>query len=180
MSQRREYEIAFVGLKPGMHVFEYRVEDKFFVPYGEQDFTNCIANIKLSLDKKNGFMQLKFDVDGTVDVICDKGGNTLPMQLWDEFNIIVKIVDEPEVMNEQEEDPDVYYISRGESHLHMADWIYEFINLSIPLQKMCKEEEMGGAKCNIEVLEKLRKMEEQAQKDSNTVWKGLDRFKNLD
>ena len=180
MSQRREYEIAFVGLKPGMHVFEYRVEDKFFVPYGEQDFTNCIANIKLSLDKKNGFMQLKLDVDGTVDVICDKCGNTLPMQLWDEFNIIVKIVDEPEVMNEQEEDPDVYYISRGESHLHMADWIYEFINLSIPLQKMCKEEEMGGAKCNIEVLEKLRKMEEQAQKDSNTVWKGLDRFKNLD
>ena len=180
MSQRREYEIAFVGLKPGMHVFEYRVEDKFFVPYGEQDFTNCIANIKLSLDKKNGFMQLKFDVDGTVDVICDKCGNTLPMQLWDEFNIIVKIVDEPEVMNEQEEDPDVYYISRGESHLHMADWIYEFVNLSIPLQKMCKEEEMGGAKCNIEVLEKLRKMEEQAQKDSNTVWKGLDRFKNLD
>ncbi len=180
MSQRREYEIAFVGLKPGMHVFEYRVEDKFFVPYGEQDFTNCIANIKLSLDKKNGFIQLKFDVDGTVDVICDKCGNTLPMQLWDEFNIIVKIVDEPEVMNEQEEDPDVYYISRGESHLHMADWIYEFINLSIPLQKMCKEEEMGGAKCNIEVLEKLRKMEEQAQKDSNTVWKGLDRFKNLD
>ncbi len=180
MSQRREYEIAFVGLKPGMHVFEYRVEDKFFVPYGEQDFTNCIANIKLSLDKKNGFMQLKFDVDGTVDVICDKCGNTLPMQLWDEFNIIVKIVDEPEVMNEQEEDPDVYYISRGESHLHMADWIYEFVNLSIPLQKMCKEEEMGGAKCNIEVLEKLRKMEEQAQKDSNTVWKGLDRFKNLE
>jgi uncharacterized metal-binding protein YceD (DUF177 family) len=163
-----------------MHVFEYRVEDKFFVPYGEQDFTNCIANIKLSLDKKNGFMQLKFDVDGTVDVICDKCGNTLPMQLWDEFNIIVKIVDEPEVMNEQEEDPDVYYISRGESHLHMADWIYEFVNLSIPLQKMCKEEEMGGAKCNIEVLEKLRKMEEQAQKDSNTVWKGLDRFKNLE
>ena len=180
MSQRREYEIAFVGLKPGMHVFEYRVEDKFFVPYGEQDFTNCIANIKLSLDKKNGFMQLKFDVDGTVDVICDKCGNILPMQLWDEFNIIVKIVDEPEVMNEQEEDPDVYYISRGESHLHMADWIYEFVNLSIPLQKMCKEEEMGGAKCNIEVLEKLRKMEEQAQKDSNTVWKGLDRFKNLE
>ena len=179
MSQRREYEIAFVGLKPGMHVFEYRVEDKFFVPYGEQDFTNCIANIKLSLDKKNGFMQLKFDVDGTVDVICDKCGNTLPMQLWDEFNIIVKMVDEPELMNEQEEDPDVYYISRGESHLHMADWIYEFVNLSIPLQKMCKVEEMG-AKCNSEVLEKLRKMEEQAQKDSNTVWKGLDRFKNLE
>ena len=180
MSQHREYEIAFVGLKPGIHVYEYRIEDKFFVPYGEQDFENCIANIKLSLDKNNGFMQLKFDVDGELNVACDRCGNTLPTQLWDEFNIIVKIVDDPEVMNEQEEDPDVYYITRGESHLHLADWIYEFVNLSIPLQKMCREEEIGGPKCNTEVLEKLRKMEEDVTKDSNTVWKGLDKFKNLE
>jgi uncharacterized metal-binding protein YceD (DUF177 family) len=180
MSQRREYEIAFVGLKPGTHQYEYRVDDKFFAPYGDQDFTNCHANIKLLLDKKNGFMQLKFDVDGTTDVVCDKCGNSLPMQLWDEFNIIVKIVDEPEVMNEQEEDPDVYYISRGESHLHLSDWIYEFINLSIPLQKMCKESEMGGPKCNTEVLAKLKQMEQEIQKSSNPLWKGLDQFKNLD
>lgn len=52
MSHRREYEIAFVGLKPGIHVYEYRVDDKFFAPYGKQDFSNCDANIKLSLDKK--------------------------------------------------------------------------------------------------------------------------------
>ena len=181
MSHRREYEIAFVGLKPGIHVYEYRIEDKFFIPYGEQDFKNCMANVKLSLDKKNGFMQLRFDVDGTLETSCDRCGNQLPMQLWDEFNIIVKMVDEPEVMNEQEEDPDVYYISRGESHLYLSDWIYEFINLSIPLQKMCKENEIGGPLCNKEVLEKLRKMEEAAQKDNNqTVWKGLDQFKNLE
>lgn len=180
MSQRREFEIAYVGLKPGIHVFEYRIEDKFFVPYGEQEFTNCIANIKLSLEKNSGFMQLKFDIDGKADVSCDKCGNTLLMQLWDEFNIIVKIVDDPEIMNEQEEDPDIYYIGRGESHLHLTDWIYEFVNLSIPLQKMCNESEKGGPKCNLEVLEKLRKMEEDVMKDTNAVWKGLDKLKKLD
>ena len=90
------------------------------------------------------------------------------------------MVDDPGAMNEQEEDPDVYYISRGESHLHLADWLYEFINLSIPLQKMCKPEEIGGPKCNTEVLEKLRKMEAGVQKDTHTVWKGLDKFKNLE
>jgi hypothetical protein len=45
---------------------------------------------------------------------------------------------------------------------------------------MCNKEEMGGPKCNLEVLEKLRKMEEETQKDSNPVFKGLDKFKNLD
>jgi uncharacterized metal-binding protein YceD (DUF177 family) len=181
MNQRREFEIAFVGLKPGVHVYEYRIEDKFFAPYGQQDFTHCQADVKLTLDKTTGFMQLRFDIGGTVDVTCDRCGNPLPVQLWDEFHVLVKMVDNPDEMNAQEDDPDVYYISRGESHLYVADWIYEFINLSIPLQKMCKEEEKGGPGCNKEVLEKLKEMEAGARKETpNTVWKGLDKFKNLD
>lgn len=181
MNHRREYDIAFVGLKPGVHIFEYRVDDKFFLEYGEQEFTNCIADIKLSLEKNASFMQLKFDIGGKADVPCDRCGNTLSKQLWDEFTMIVKMTDDPDVMNEQEEDPDVYYISRGESHLHVADWLFEFVNLSIPFQKMCNEEEMGGPQCNNEVLEKLRKMEEDVRKDSsNPLMKGLEKFKDLD
>lgn len=177
MTYRREFEIAFVGLKPGIHVFEYGIDDKFFASYGEQDFTNCHAEVKLVLDKKSGFMQLHFDVNGSVDVICDKCGNTLNKQLWDEFDVIVKMVEEPELMNEQETDPDIYYISRTESHLDVANWIYEFINLSLPLQKRCEEE--GGKLCNIEALDKLKKMEEEAKHSSNDVWKDLEKFKNL-
>jgi uncharacterized metal-binding protein YceD (DUF177 family) len=90
------------------------------------------------------------------------------------------MVDDPETMNEQEEDPDVYYISRGESHLHLSDWIFEFVNLSLPLQKMCKPEDFGGPLCNKEVLEQLRKMEEDVRKDSPTLWKGLEKFKDLE
>jgi len=180
MSNRREFEIAFVGLKPGVHEFEYQVGDKFFAHYGTQDFSNCKADVKLQLDKKNGFMLLKFDVGGTADVSCDRCGNPLTLQLWDEFKLVVKMVDNPDEMNAQEEDPDIYYISRGESHLHVADWIYEFINLSIPMQKMCGEDEMGGSRCNKDVLDKLRNMEEETHKERNPIWKGLDQFKNLE
>jgi uncharacterized metal-binding protein YceD (DUF177 family) len=179
MSHRREYEIAFVGLKPGEHYFTYEINDKFFEDFQQQDFSNCKAIVKLTLDKKFGFMLSKFDVDGQVELICDRCGNNLRLQLWDEFKLVVKMVDNPDVMNEQEEDPDVYYISKGESHLHVADWIYEFINLSIPMQRMCKEDEIGGPQCNIEVLEKLKKMEEDAKASTTTVWKGLDQFKDL-
>jgi uncharacterized metal-binding protein YceD (DUF177 family) len=179
MSNRREFEIAFVGLKPGLHVYEYGVTDKFFISYGEQDFNNCIAKIKLTLDKKSSFMQLKFDIDGNLDVVCDKCGNTLNKQLWDEYNLIVKIVDNPELMNDQEEDPDIHYIGRSENHLYLSDWIYEFISLSVPMQKMCDEKEMGGPQCNNEVLEKLKTMESEARKENNPLWKGLEKLKGL-
>ncbi len=179
MSQRREYEIPFVGLKPGEHEYSYEITDKFFEPFQEQDFTDCQATIKLKLDKHSTFLMLKFDVDGKVNVTCDRCGNPLPFQLWEEFKIVVKMVDNPEEMNITEEDPDVYYISKGESHLRVEDWIYEFINLSIPMQKMCKVEEIGGPQCNKEVLEKLKKMEEGSNTEPNTIWKGLEQFKNL-
>ena len=180
MSQRREYEIAFVGLKPGNHLFEYQIKDQFFVPYGAQDFRNCAATVKLNLEKNNGFMLLKFDVDGQLESSCDRCGDDLPVQLWDEFKIIVKLVEEPDTLNEQEEDPDVFYISRTESHLHISDWIFEFINLSIPLQKKCKDLPNGTTGCNPSVLEKLEQMKRDATADTHTtVWKGLDQFKNL-
>jgi len=180
MSNRREFEIAFVGLKPGVHEFEYSINDQFFATYGEQDFRNCQAKVKLSLDKKSSFFQLKFDIDGTAEVDCDRCSNAINKVLWDEFNIVVKMVDNPDEMNEQEEDPDIYYISRGESHLKVADWIYEFVNLSVPFQKMCSEAEKGGPQCNIEVLEKLEAMEKLARNESNPQWKGLDKFKGLE
>lgn len=180
MNHRRMYEIAFVGLKPGIHVFEYHIDLTFFAHYGEQQFSDCEADVKLSLEKHQSFMLLKFDTGGTVDVICDRCGNKLRLQLWDEFNITVKMVDEPEVMNSQEDDPDVYYISRGESHLYVGDWIFEFVNLSIPMQKMCPPDEVGGPQCNQEVLEKLKQMEDEAKKSNITIWKGLEQFKNLE
>lgn len=180
MNIRKLYEIAFVGLKPGLHEFEYRIDDKFFAPYGKQDFSNSDILIKLQLDKKSGFMMLKFDIDGFIDTECDRCGNTLTLKLWDEFHLIVKMVDDPEVLNEAEEDPDIYYISKHESHLKLADWIYDFINLSIPVQKTCGEDEKGGSLCNQEVLEKLKQMEVDSKKEENPVWKGLEQFKNLE
>lgn len=179
MNSRREFEIAFVGLKPGLHEFHYEIGDAFFEPFKEQDFKNCQAKVKLTLDKKSSFLMLKFEIGGKVDVGCDRCGNQLPLELWDEFDLIVKMVDNPEEMNEQGDDPDVYYISKTESHLYLSDWLYEFINLSIPFQRRCTEEEMGGPHCNLEVLAMLKKMEENIQTTNNPVWKGLDQFKNL-
>jgi uncharacterized metal-binding protein YceD (DUF177 family) len=176
MAGKREYDIAFVGLKPGIHEFSYEIGDKFFALYTPQDFANVKATVKLTLDKKSSFMLLTFDIDGKVDGVCDRCGNMLPLQLWDEFKVVVKLVENPEEMNSQEDDPDVYYISRTESHLHTADWIYEFINLSLPMTKMCSEEEVGGPFCNKEVLEQLKNLQPEDH-NASALWRGLEQFK---
>jgi uncharacterized metal-binding protein YceD (DUF177 family) len=161
MAGRRAIEIAFVGLKPGLHEFSYEVDDKFFAELEGREFSSCQASVKLQLDKKSSFMLLKFEIGGKVEVVCDRCSNTITKELWDEFNMVVKLVENPDEMNAQEDDPDVHYISRTESHIYLNDWIYEFVLLSIPSQRMCTQEEMGEPLCNKEVLAKLKQMEDE-------------------
>ncbi len=179
MASKRAFDISFVGLKPGVHEFDYELDEQFFIEKGAIDFENASANVKLKLEKNKGFMILKFEVGGKAKVTCDRCGNPLQLDLWDEFKMLVKLVENPAEMNEQEEDADVYYIGRTESHLDVSAWLYEFVLLSVPMQKMCSPEEMGGPQCNNEVLEKLRAMEAKNEDhNAGNLWKGLDQFKN--
>lgn len=177
MGKMREYDIAFVGLKPGIHEFHYEVDNQFFENFSTPDFFNCHANVKVTLEKSNALMLLKFDIDGSIEVTCDRCGNPLKLTLWDEFNLVVKPVENADQMNESEDDPDIYYISRTESHLHLASWIYEFVLLSIPNQRMCSEDEKGGPQCNKEVLEMLEKMKNRTTDNNHPLQEGLEKFK---
>ncbi|MGH2553618.1 MAG: YceD family protein, partial [Chitinophagaceae bacterium] len=69
--------------------------------FQQQDFRNCNAYVKLHLDKKIRFMQLKFEVCVSMEVTCERCNNNLLIELWDEFNITVKMVENPEMMNKQ-------------------------------------------------------------------------------
>jgi uncharacterized metal-binding protein YceD (DUF177 family) len=178
MQNHREFEIAFVGLKPGITIFEYELGDSFFDQEKSADFNNCNSKIKLLLDRHATFIQLKFEVGGIAEMQCSRCGNSLNIDLWDDFEVVVKMVDNPEELNLENDDPDVYYISKTESHLNVHDWIYEFVQLSMPTHPMCEESEIGGPKCNKEVLAMLDKLTEEARKKENPVWKGLDKFRN--
>ena len=181
MIRRREFQIAYVGLKPGIHEFTYEIDDSFFDAFQAPDFRKCRAQVKLLLDKQNGFLRLTFEIGGKLEVTCDRCNSNLPLELWDEFHITVKMVEEPEIMNEQEEDPDVFYLSRTESHLDVSAWIYEFINLCLPIQKSCGYEEMDGPFCNPQAREWLKKTDTPPPDPSeNPIWKGLERFKDLE
>jgi uncharacterized metal-binding protein YceD (DUF177 family) len=178
MLEIREFEIAFAGLKPGISVYEYELGGKFFDAANSTEFSNCTANVKLNLDKHPTFLQLKFEIGGKAEMTCNRCGNPLEITLWDDFEVLVKMVDNPVEMNAENDDPDVCYISWNETHLNIHDWIYEFVQLSMPTHPICGEDENGESKCNKEVLSMLENLTEQEETIEYTFWKGLDKFRN--
>ena len=179
MASKREYEIAFVGLKHGEHEFNYVLDAPFFKEKGAESVQNMQATVKLVLEKNTGFMLLKFQTGGEAEVNCDRCGNVLSVNIWDEFSMVIKLIENPDEMNEQEEDADVFYIARSESHIEVSDWLYEFAMLSIPVQNICGVDANNQSLCNTEVLNKLEAMKlKDTEQMEKSIWKGLEKFKD--
>ena len=152
MKHSREFEIAFVGLKPGNHVFNYSIDDRFFEKFEKPEFKQANIDVKLNLDKKSGIFLLRFDINGKILIPCDRCGDEFEMTLWDEFELVVKIIDDELVAKKTEEDAEIGYIGRSESLLDVSTWIYEFIILSVPIQHIHPDDEQGKSTCNQQAL----------------------------
>jgi uncharacterized metal-binding protein YceD (DUF177 family) len=92
------------------------------------------------------------------------------MTLWDEFELVVKIIDDELVVQKSEEDAEVAYIGRSESILDVAPWIYEFIILSVPIQHIHPDDEQGKSTCNQKALDILN---QQKSNETPGFWEDL-------
>lgn len=176
MKHEREFEIAWQGLKPGVSTFEYDIDDKFFKEDDvERDFKDLDAQVTLDFDKKNNFFLCHFDIDGSITVPCDRCGEDFKLRLWDEFDLVIKLSG-TEVEHDEDDDADVVFIPRNETVLNVRDWIYEFLMLSIPLQKVHPDKADGSYGCSEEVLKLLNNLTA-SEDEPKAIWKGLEKLK---
>jgi uncharacterized metal-binding protein YceD (DUF177 family) len=176
MKHNREYEIAWQGLKPGIHTFQFDLDDKFMKEHGEWDFEGLNAQVVVTFDKQASFFMLKFDVGGSMNVPCDRCGDEFMLKLWDEFKLLIKLTGEG--AEEKDEEADVVFIPRAETVIDISNWLYEFVQLSIPLQKVHPDVD-GQSTCNPTALELLNKLTDHPEDhDTNSIWKGLEALKD--
>lgn len=176
MKHNREFEIAWQGLKPGVHTFQYEIDDRFMKAHGEEedDVKSLSAQVKVTFDKKTNFFLLHFDIGGFAIVACDRCGDDFRLQLWDEFDLLIKLAGEDS--EELDEESDVVFIPRSETVIDLSNWLYEFVMLSIPLQRIHPDSAEGKAGCNPEALRLLGELEPE-DKPAHDVWKGLEALK---
>lgn len=178
MKRSMEFELAWQGLKLGEHILDYQLNSAFLKEYGvmPEDITDIEANVTLKFDKHESFFELHFDIDGFVITPCDRCGDDFKLMLWDEFDLIIKLND-AEATEEEEEDADVVFVPRSETVLDLSKWLYEFLILSIPLQRVHPNKANGQSGCNEDVLKLLGQYTEHPEEKKNDIWKGLESIK---
>lgn len=176
MKHSREFEIAWQGLKPGTHKFVYSIDDEFMKDRHLEDaFTDWNATVSLTFDKKSDFFLLHFDIDGNVTVPCDRCGDPFKLTLWDEFDLVVKLTGED--TDEKDDEDDIIFIPKSETVIDISNWLYEFVILSIPLQRIHPDDANGNPGCNPQALQLLNMLSDQGDVKKNNIWKGLDAIK---
>lgn len=152
MDYDKTYNIPFTGLSLGKHDFEYLIDDKFFDSFSYTDIQPVALKSKVTLNKKNTFMELKVHVDGEVTLICDLTGKSFKEPIEGQMELIVKF---GETYND---DDDVILVIPHDSYqINVAQYIYETVLLTLPLKRVHPGVADGSIKS--EALEQLKELE---------------------
>lgn len=167
------FTIPVSGLHMGQHTFNFQVESDFFSHFEKSLLNQGDLAVQLDFDKRSDMWELYFHIRGTVVTQCDRclEDFTLPIEI--EEHLLVKFAEE------EWEDDTVIYLLAGTPQLNVARFIYEYINLAVP---MVKTHSNSGEQCNPEMLKYLRSKEDGEEMDENpepgsSVWDALKGFK---
>ncbi len=102
------------------------------------------------LEKKPGVFSLHFSLEGKVEVLCDRCLEKFMTDVSTTQTIFVKMGETP-----GEIEDDVLIIGRDDHEIEVGQYLYEFIMLALPYQKVHPDDSEGHSTCNPEMLKQL-------------------------
>jgi uncharacterized metal-binding protein YceD (DUF177 family) len=174
----KQFSIPFTGLKIGKHQFEFEVDNSFFDAFEYSLVKKGDLKVLVELDKQETMLILQFQIEGMVELDCDK--------CLSQFNAPIKIQERQIVKFAEDklesDDLEIIVLTKKESELDVSEIIYEFINVSVPYVKVC-EENGEGVQCDREMIERLERLtigtseEEEEKTNDDPRWAALKKLK---
>jgi uncharacterized protein len=141
VKSKKEYIIPFIGLKLGVHAYDFDMHDAFFEEREYALIHKGNVNVKLLLEKKETMMIGQFSISGTVLTDCDRCTDKVSIPVKGEYRLVYKFDTEPS------DDESLFVLHPDEYELDLQDNIYELITVSLPTRLLHPKGE-----CNEEML----------------------------
>jgi len=165
------FSVPYKGLGNGIHQLKFHVDSEFFKEFEDSHMDNGNFEVNVELDKRHDHSILFFEIEGKTNTSCDRCLSPIKLPLKGSFKLHVKHGE-----NEGSND-EIMFIHPETSILNLAQVVYEYILLSMPLIKVYDCDQENSPPCNFEVLEKLNVEEEVKEAEQNSIW---DSLKNID
>ena len=167
MRKLAHFDIPFTGLPIGSHHYQFDIDKSFFDNFEFSEISEAKFHVKIDLDKQSNMLILHFDIKGEVEVLCDTCGDMFFLPLSYQDRIIVKFGDE-----EIDQSDEIWVIPHHEHKINVADLIYEFTHLALPVRRVHPEGE-----CNEEAISNPTKLESHPIEENDPRWDKLKKIK---
>ena len=141
------YKVELKNLSPGVHEYEYFLENKFFVDIDGDEVQKGKVKVNLTVKRTSMVFDMNFQLEGIVYVPCDRCLDDMELPVSTQNKLVVKFGKEY-----AEESEEIVIISEEEGEINLAWFIYEFIALAIPMKHI-----HAPGKCNKAMSSKLKK-----------------------
>ncbi|MGK0412673.1 MAG: uncharacterized metal-binding protein YceD (DUF177 family) [Polaribacter sp.] len=172
MKDLKQFNIPFVGLKEGNHVFSYTIENTFFEAFNFDEFNSSSIKVLLTFVKKSTLFELVFTAEGSVEVPCDVTNELYYQEIKSELPLVVNFG--PEYNDDNEE---ILILPHEAYEMNVAQFIYEMVILAVP-NKRVHPKVLDGT-MESEALNKLKELEIKKVKTVETTDPRWDKLKNL-
>ena len=172
MKDLKEFNIPFVGLKEGKHLFEYKIDNTFFELYDYNEFEKSSIDVTLEFVKKSTLFELEFTASGSVNVPCDVTNEYFDLEITATLPLVVKFGQEYNDENEE-----ILILPHEVYQFSVAQFIYEMIVLGIPNKRVHPKVIDGTMES--EAFDKLKELEIKEEKTVETTDPRWDKLKNL-
>ena len=172
MKDLKEFNIQFVGLKEGNHLFEYTIDNTFFTLFNYDEFESSSIKVSLNFIKKSTLFELTFTANGTVNVPCDVTSELFDLKITSVLPLIVNFGQEYNDDNEE-----ILILPHEAYEFNVAQFIYEMIILSVP-NKRVHPAVLDGT-MDSKILDKLKELEIKEVKTVEETDPRWDKLKNL-
>ncbi len=176
MSWKSKYNIEFKGLGEGLHDFEFEIDNTFFEHFKDSLVDNGDVTIKVTLEKRSAFLKIHLKIKGWLELTCDRCLDNYKQKVKQKTELFIKFGEK-----EFDEGENIIWILPEEHHLNLAQTIYEYITLSIPLRHVHPKNKNGKRECNKEMLKKLKNYmhtESEEEETTDPRWDALKKLNN--
>lgn len=141
MKALESFNIDIFNLSNGSHDYHFEITDAFFELFPGELVTRGGGDVNLVLIKSDTMIDLSFKINVVVVLECDRSLELFDYKIDLTKGLILKFGDE-----EYEQDDEIIVIPHDKQRINVAQHIYEFIGLAIPMKKLhpkFKDEDVG-------------------------------------
>ncbi len=162
-----QYTINTKGLNDGQHVFDFFVDDSFFNAFKNEETNAGALNVEVSVNKEVNTLVMEFNIKGNVKVKCDRCLEPIDMPIEAEETLYFRFGGEF-----HETDADTIFIPFTQEAVNVAQYIYDFIMLAIPMKRIHPFIN-GESTCNKEMLSRIENIDKERNKKTDPRWDKL-------